>query len=554
MSSRTINLTVVVGVGLLAGLAAFRAVRPPSSVGPGAPGAFGFVPGEMVHDFRYRSTDGQRGRLSTLLAGKAAVVLALHGGACSDADGSGAPAAEVAGHYADRGVGFATLAAERDVVGALQAGSANEVFLIDRAGTLRYRGGADTQALAAALDEVLAGRAVRVASTEAAGCPLAGAARVPERPVTYHNRVSRIVQQNCALCHRAGGVAPFSLERYDLLYAMRERVHLMVTQRRMPPWFADPAYGEWKNDRRLSDRDRRDLLAWIEAGAPAGDSVDAPLPRAWVFGWQLPEPPDTVIRIPEPMVIPAEGVLDYQYVYVKTDFPEDRWLRAAELQPTNRMATHHIIAFLESPEDTTRGPWLVGYAPGVPPAVFPQGTGKLLPKGAWIMFELHYTPHGMAGTDQAELALLFASEPPRRPIRTTFVGTEKFEIPPGAARHEVVAERTFRNGGQIFALLPHMHLRGKAFRFELVRPDGTEETLLEVPNYSFMWQLWYEPKTPIRVDSGAVLRGRAWYDNSAGNPANPDPTATVTYGKQSFEEMMFGFFEWVPDPRPRASR
>jgi mono/diheme cytochrome c family protein len=478
MSSRTINLTVVVGVGLWAGLAAFRAVRPPSSVGPGAPGAFGFVPGEMVHDFRYRSTDGQRGRLSTVLAGKAAVVLALHGGACSDADGSGAPAAEVAGYYADRGVGFATLAAERDVVGALQAGSANEVFLIDRAGTLRYRGGADTQALAAALDEVLAGRAVRVASTEAAGCPLAGAARVPERPVTYHNRVSRIVQQNCALCHRAGGVAPFSLERYDLLYAMRERVHLMVTQRRMPPWFADPAYGEWKNDRRLSDRDRRDLLAWIEAGAPAGDSADAPLPCAWVFGWQIPEPPDTVIRIPEPMVIPAEGVLDYQYVYVKTDFPEDRWLRAAELQPTNRMATHHIIAFLESPEDTTRGPWLVGYAPGVPPAVFPQGTGKLL---------------------------------------------------------------------------PHMHLRGKAFRFELVRPDGTEETLLEVPNYSFMWQLWYEPKTPIRVDSGAVLRGRAWYDNSAGNPANPDPTATVTYGKQSFEEMMFGFFEWVPDPRPRAS-
>lgn len=379
----------------------------------------------------------------------------------------------------------------------------------------------------------------------AAGGLLVWAATTPGVP-TYHARVAGILQENCVTCHRDGGIGPFALTSYEAAREKAPYIRAMVASGRMPPWFADPAYGEWKNERRLSEDERRDLLAWIDAGAPEGDPDQAPPPREFVEGWQLGEAPDTVIPIPEPQQVPAEGVIDYRYVYVKTDYPEDRWIEKAELRPTANEVAHHAIVFQEAPEDENRGPWIVGWAPGVPPSSFPEGTGKLLPAGGWLMFQLHYTTMGEQATDRTELALVFADETPDRRVRTRSVGTTDFEIPPGANHHEVVAELEFEEDGEILSFLPHMHYRGEAFRYELVRPDGTEEVLLEVPDYEFDWQLSYEAAEPVPVDSGMVLRGRAWYDNSADNPRNPDPTVAVEFGEQSFDEMMFGFFEWVP--------
>jgi mono/diheme cytochrome c family protein len=364
--------------------------------------------------------------------------------------------------------------------------------------------------------------------------------------VTYHDRVSRIIQENCVMCHRDGGIAPFSLESYEAVSTRAPMIAFMVSQGRMPPWFASPEYGRWANDRSLSEADRLDLLSWIEAGAPAGDPDDAPPPREFVEGWMLGEAPDTVIPLPEVQEVPADGVLDYRYLYVKTDFPEDRWIQKAELRPTGREVAHHSIVFQEGPDDEERGPWIVAWAPGLPPSVFPAGTGKLLPAGGWLMFQMHYTTMGRPATDRTELALVFADETPRRRVRTLAVGTTDFEIPAGAENHEVVAELEFEDGGEIISLLPHMHYRGKAFRYELVHEDGREEVLLDVPAYDFNWQLSYVAAEPIVIRPGMVLRGRAWYDNSERNPANPDPGQSVAYGEQSFEEMMFGFFEWVP--------
>ena len=328
----------------------------------------------------------------------------------------------------------------------------------------------------------------------------------------------------------------------------------------MPPWYASPEHGEWANDRSLSDRDRRDLMAWIEDGAPEGKEVIAPLARNFAGGWQLKEDPDAIIQIPEPQDVPADGVLDYRYVYVKTNFDEDKWIEKAEAMPTDAQGgysgavTHHIILYLEGPEDKERGGFLVGWAPGVPPLNYPEGSGKLLPKGAWVMFELHYTPNGRATTDQSKVGFTFADGRPDEIVETDAVGNTRFEIPAHATNHEVVAEQTFKQGGRILGLLPHMHLRGKAFRFDLVRADGSaEEILLEVPRYDFNWQLWYEFENPLVIRPGDVLRGTAWYDNSEANPANPDPDSSVKYGKQSFEEMMFGFYDWIPDGPPRAS-
>lgn len=583
-------LSVVVLSAALALMLFFSA----PTVSADAIGAFGFAPGERVVDFAYASVNAGRGRLSDLLEDHEAVVVVMRSVDCPVSQKYGHEIARLEAEYGERDVAFLFLdvgtqdteASIRDdietfafrgpyvhdvearVGAVLQAKVSTETFVIDKARTLRYRGAVDDQYgitfakpaarerwLRDALDAVLEGRAVEVAETEASGCylELAGDLTLPRRDLTYHGRVSRIIQENCASCHRDGGVAPFSLESYDKVSGYRGMIRWAVEERRMPPWFAAPEHGEWKNDRTLSDRDRRDLLAWIDAGAPEGDPADAPLARAFVDGWQLGEAPDAVVEIPEPMLVPAEGVVDYRYVYVKTDFPEDRWVTQVEPRPTAIDVTHHIIVYLvDGPEDEG-GVFFAGTAPGVPATVYPAGSGKRLPAGAWLKFELHYTPNGRPAEDRSRVGFVFADARPEHEVATSAVATTEFEIPAGAADHEVVADLEFRRPGEILAFLPHMHLRGKAFRYELIHPDGTEQVLLDVPRYDFNWQLWYAAQQPIHVEPGMILRGRARYDNSGANPANPDPTIAVQYGEQSFEEMMFGFFDWIPGPRPAPS-
>lgn len=346
---------------------------------------------------------------------------------------------------------------EGEIGSLLQAKVSTEVFVIDGSGTLRYRGAVDDQHgitfsnpvmredwLRNALDDVLVGRLVRVAETEASGCFLELDERgVPRRDISYHGRISRIVQQNCVSCHREGGVAPFSLETYQDLYGFRAMVKWVIENERMPPWFAHGSVGEWRNDRSLSDRDRRDLLAWIEAGAPEGDPDEAVARLAWVDGWRLAREPDAVIALPEPVDIPAEGVVDYQFAYVKTDFLEDKWIEALEVRPSARQVTHHVLVFLEGPEDEQGGPMIGGTAPGAPALVFPEGTAKRLPKGAWLKFEMHYTTNGTATQDRTEMGLLLADGPPDHEVRTQVLANTEFEIPPHAERHEVVATRGF---------------------------------------------------------------------------------------------------------------
>ncbi|MGH7501948.1 MAG: redoxin domain-containing protein [Longimicrobiales bacterium] len=556
---------------------------------PDEAGAFGFRAGERVEDFRFKDIEGEKGRLSGLLEDHEAVVVAVRNVGCPVSQKYGHELARLEKEYGARGVAFLYLnvSPQDDVaemreeierfaftspyiadpdarIGTLlQTKVTTEVFIIDAARTLRYRGAIDDQYgitfhkpearehwLRNALDAVLIDQGVAVDETDASGCFLelpASSQRVPLHEITYHNRVSRIIRDNCETCHRTGGIAPFALASYEDVSGFRGMIRYAVQEQRMPPWFANPAHGEWRNDRRLSERDRRDLLAWIDAGAPEGDKAAGAGDRSWVDGWQLTDEPDAVVAIPEPHDVPAEGVVEYQYKYVQTHFGEDKWITAIESRPTAPAVTHHIIVFLVDGPDDEEGEWLGGTAPGVPPQVYPQGSGKKLPKDAWLMFELHYTPNGTAATDQSRVALEFADSRPDRVVETSFVATTEFEIPAGAPNHEIVADLTFEESGTLINLLPHMHLRGKAFRYELIHADGTKNVVLDVPRYDFNWQLIYEFAEPLHVEKGDVLRGRAWYDNSANNPANPDPGKVVTFGQQSFEEMMFGFFDWIPD-------
>ncbi len=548
-------------------------------------GAFGFEPGELVAGFKYRDVAGEKGSLASLLEGNEALVIVMRTSECPVSKRYGHRLAELEKAYADEGIQFVylniseqdsfedvaedierfgfeapyILDPERKIGSILQANVSSEVFVIDRAKTLRYRGAVDDQHgitfsnpvvshhyLRDAIDQVLAGLDVETPYAEASGCYLEGeVAYVPERDVTYHSRVSRIVNTNCVTCHRDGGVGPFALDSYEQVYGFRYMIQFMVSGGLMPPWFASPEHGEWANDRSLSARDKRDLLAWIDAGAPEGDATLAALPRNLAPGWMLGIEPDTIITIPAPQNVPADGVLDYRHVYVETNWPEDRWVRAAEVVPTATQVTHHVIVYLEEEDAEQRGGWLVGYAPGVPVRSWGDA-GKRIPAGQTLMFELHYTTNGESAVDETRVGLYFHDEEPADEIFMTAVATQDFEIPAHASNHEVVAELEFESAGRIMSYLPHMHLRGKAFRYDLVRADGTTEVILDVPRYDFNWQLVYQPMEPLRVNAGDKLIGTAWYDNSEANPANPDPSEAVTYGEHSFEEIMFRFFEFIP--------
>jgi hypothetical protein len=327
----------------------------------------------------------------------------------------------------------------------------------------------------------------------------------------------------------------------------------------MPPWFADPGTGRWENDRSLSERDRKALLEWATNGAPAGDPADAPIPRKFTAGWSIGTP-DAVAEIPEPIAVPAEGVVDYQYVYLKTDFPEDRWIEKMEILPTAPQVTHHVLVFLEEPgrkdiDDPERKPGepafqggLRGYfastVPGQQPTVYSPGMAKLLPKGAWLKFQIHYTPNGSPASDRTRMGFVFADGPPRFPVMTGSAAEVEFEIPPGSPNHEVAASYRFEKDSVVLSFFPHMHLRGKAYRYELIYPDQRREVLLSVPRYDFNWQLHYKFAEPLAVPAGSVLTATGWFDNSPGNPANPDPSRNVGFGEQSFDEMQIGYFDY----------
>jgi hypothetical protein len=480
--------------------------------------------------------------------------------------------------YRARGVPFVSVDVDEpegaSVARSLGALTTPEVFFLDRARTLRYRGAIDDQYgigyskaaptatyLVDALEAVLEGKDVLVEATASPGCVLGleGGPSAELETITYHNRVSRILQRRCQECHRGGGAGPFPLESFEDAKDFSAMIAFVVEKEIMPPWFADPETGHWANDRSLSERDRRALLEWVSNEAPEGDAADAPLPRQWVAGWSMGEP-DAVVEIPEPFDVPAEGVVDYQYVYVKTDFPEDRWIQKMEILPTAPKVTHHVLVFLEEPgrksiDDENRKPGepffqggLSGYfastVPGQQPAIYPPGMAKRLPKGAWLKFQIHYTPNGEPATDRTRIGFVFADAPPRTTIETGAAFDTDFEIPPGARKHEVEASFRFEKNAVLLSFFPHMHLRGKAYRYELHYPDGESQVLLSVPRYDFNWQLHYQFEEPLEIPAGSVLEATGWFDNSAENPANPDSGIAVRFGEQSFEEMMIGYFDY----------
>jgi hypothetical protein len=329
-----------------------------------------------------------------------------------------------------------------------------------------------------------------------------------------------------------------------------------VLQRKMPPWLADSHYGTFVNDRHLSDREVETLVAWIDGGAPEGDPKLTPPVPAFETGWNIGKP-DKVIDIGTDYEVPAQGTVAYQYFTAPTGFTEDVWVESAEVRPDKRSAVHHIIAFIQEPgAPAGQGPLnnlLVGYAPGEQPLRLAPGTAKLVKAGSKIMFQVHYTPNGKALKDRSYIGLKFAKQPPQYRAITANATNRRFVIPPGDPAFEVKSTWTARQETVLVNLMPHMHLRGKDFKFTLVYPDGREEVILNVPKYDFNWQLQYDLKTPITLPEGTRIDCVAHFDNSPNNKFNPDPTKEVKWGDQTWEEMMMGFFTYSIPMKPESA-
>jgi hypothetical protein len=341
-----------------------------------------------------------------------------------------------------------------------------------------------------------------------------------------------------------------------------------VETRMMPPWFADPRYGHFANDASLTERQIATISAWAAAGAPGGDVHDAPPPRKWAEGWNIPQP-GFVVKMSKAVPIPARGEVEYTYEIVPTHFAEDRWVQMSEFRPGSPAHVHHAVVYIRPPESQwlrhapvdvpftastlgdplerreaheTTSDLLLVYAPGSSPDQWPDEMAKFVPAGSDLVFQMHYTTNGTVDQDQTSIGMVFAKAPPQQRVITLQLNNHALIIPPGADDFRVEVQGTLPNDATLLSLFPHMHLRGKRFEYDVVHEDGTAEVLLRV-NYHFHWQLSYRLAEPRVLKAGTKLRAIAWYDNSKNNPHNPDPEKTVIWGDQTSDEMMVGFFD-----------
>lgn len=359
-----------------------------------------------------------------------------------------------------------------------------------------------------------------------------------------------------------------ALETYEQTKPWASQIADAVKMKMMPPWFADPRYGHFANDPSLTLEPIAAIVDWVNAGAPAGNARDAPPPKKWTVGWNIPQP-DTVVQMPKAVKIPAQGEVEYTYEIVPTHFAEDRWVQMSEFRPGSAAHVHHAVVYIRPPDcpwlrhapvgepftastlndpqerreaHETTSDLLLVYAPGSSPDEWAEGMAKFVPAGSDLVFQMHYTTKGTPAEDRTSIGLVFAKMPPKQRVITLQLNNHALIIPPGADNFRVEVQGTLPNDATLLSLFPHMHLRGKRFEYDIVHDDGSVEVLLRV-NYHFHWQLSYKLAESRLLKAGTKLRAIAWYDNSKNNPHNPDPEKTVTWGDQTSDEMMVGFFD-----------
>jgi len=448
-----------------------------------------------------------------------------------------------------------------------------EMFLLDADRKIRYHGRFDDQYsvgevrdkaskhdLRNAIEELLAGKEVSVPETEVVGCHIGRVQKTePTGDITYAKHISPLFNARCVECHRDGELAPFPLTTYDDIIGWEETICEVIEDNRMPPWFANPEHGEFKNDCRLSEEEKDMVFKWVDNGMPKGDDKDLPEPPKFAEGWRIPKPDQVFYMRQDPFTVPAQGTIDYEHFVVDPEWDEDKYICAAEARPDNKSVVHHILVYVLPPGGRSRGGGLenilVGYAPGSTPVELEEGVALKVEAGSKLLFQMHYTPNGYVQKDRSYAGVKFVDEEKVNKLISGRVAIqERLLIPPNKANHTVKADSAISRDEMLLSMTPHMHLRGAAFKYEAEYPDGTREVLLDVPEYDFNWQLKYILKEPKLLPRGTTVQCTAVYNNSESNPVNPNPDKTVTWGDQSWEEMMIGFFDTIPPDEIAATK
>jgi hypothetical protein len=418
--------------------------------------------------------------------------------------------------------------------------------------------------------------------------------------VTFNKDVAPILYKSCTSCHRPGEIAPMSLLTYQDARPWVRSIGTKVANGSMPPWHADPAYGHFLNNRRLSDADKATIAKWVAGGAPEGTASDLPPQPVYLNGWTIGQP-DEIFAMQEDYPIPASGEIVYQYLEIPTHLTEDRWVQAFEVKPGDPKALHHVIVYARTPPPATPpappaqaaagprpaplfdfapnmdipagqtggrplppdqrkpvgpndrppvrlGPAVGGFAPGQFIRVYQEGTAMKLPAGTTLVLQMHYTTYGKASTDRTRIGVRYAKAAPATQLRWASLANGALHIPAGASDHRVDAEMTLGQDVTVWSMLPHTHVRGKRWIYDVTYPDGKKETILSVPGYDFNWQTDYVFTQPLKFPKGTKLHATAWYDNSTANKSNPDATKDVWWGDQTWEEMMFTGLTFSIDP------
>ena len=534
----------------------------------GAPLAFASP--EIVDNFRLTDQQGASHELYYLSDMKAVVLLAQG----SECKGSATAAATLEGlraKYEPQGVtflqinsnlpgsadgvspptvathtskGIPVLVDETQLIGeSLGLKRNGEVLVVNPQGwKIAYRGGSG--AVTGALDAVLSGKAAPAAA------PIDGCAiKMPERDrkqahaqISYEKTIAPLLLDKCVACHRTGGIGPWQMTSYDMVKGFAPMIREVVRTQRMPPWDVDPHYSAFSNDRGLSSEQARTLVHWLEAGSPRGSGADPLLSqkKEWPQ-WPLGKP-DLIVELPE-FKVPATGTIPYQMLKVENPLDHDVWVRAMDWLPGQRAVVHHIIASAGGAE--RRGAIsLNNYVPGVEPLELPPEAGILLPGKSTFHFQVHYTSNGKELLDRTKMGLYFRPDAPKYMFRSLVFANNKLRIPPNTKLHEETAEQTLKADAILYTLHPHAHYRGKSSRFVAYYPDGREQTLLNIPAYDFNWQGTYELIEPMKVPAGTRIVYTQWYDNSTQNKANPDANREVTWGEQTWDEMIFGVIRY----------
>ena len=396
----------------------------------------------------------------------------------------------------------------------------------------------------------------------------------PNSPVTFNKDVLPILQKNCQRCHRPGEIAPMSFLTYRETRPWAKAMKEAVLTKKMPPWFAEQ--GHFANDPTLSQDQVNTLVSWANNGAPEGDAKDRPAPVTFQDGWNIG--PDMIVEMPREFRLPATGTINYQNIRVKVNFPEDMWVVAAEMRAGNPKVLHHGRVIVLAPgaswmskavpgepyEEGSEGmsskegtDVLAKYNPGLGAQNFDvDGSAKFVPKGSDLVFNLHYTSVGTPQTDRSKVGLVFAKRPPRARywLSPGLPHALNLVIPARDNNAEVVSEVTVGvDGARLVYIQPHMHLRGKDFELRVTYPTGEFETVFK-GIWDFNWQLGYQLAKPLPVPRGTKFLAIGHYDNSANNPFNPDPSKTIWWGDQNWDEMQSAFLGLVFDAKTDANK